>query len=544
MKQILLLTLVAFVGFMPSYAQYTFSLNVSWSGNCSGYANQMNQAIRSFKSQAINGFPTRELCEQTRAMCHQELGHIELVYYDVKTGKEIKRQATNCKLNVTTTPCTGRPLAGGTGIVNALGVSQGTSFYSTNPAEEIWNWINDDMERIIAFDKNYQSMIRFKVLTGDPDFDDARTFVSLNTNDEVSSMITSEYYHQYSEEEWANIYEKQILDEFQLEYKNKTGIDIKNILAKENKTEEDLKILSDYNQFKLDIAIEETKYKDLAILSALEYTDASTSLWEHTGYHSLDATNLPENSPLYNLANKIEHLNDHLLGMTGFHAGLYYNERTKEYAVAFRGTEKSIADWYADGTQGGGHVPKQYKMAIEIGDIIRQIKELNPDIVINITGHSLGGGLATVAGKVSGCQTIVFNPAGLHPNTIEYAKQKETYVYKNFDLKVISTDDDPLTNVQEGKGRFKIGNFDIDAQVIRLGVKAIAYLGAKKITKQNQKAIDYATAALPEALGEKKYISTGEGHSIEPAADYYIRRLEVANIREEGMGDIHIFVKD
>lgn len=146
--------LLALAGMFPANAQYTFTLNVSWSGNCSGYTAQMNSLMGKYKSQAINGFPTRELCEQTRAMCHQELGHIELVYYDVKTGKVIKREATNCKLNVTTTPCTGRPMAGTVGSLNVLGVSQGASFYSANSANEIQNWSSDDMERMLTLNAN------------------------------------------------------------------------------------------------------------------------------------------------------------------------------------------------------------------------------------------------------------------------------------------------------------------------------------------------------------------------------------------------------
>lgn len=534
-KSLLSVVFFALAGLIPANAQYTFSLNASWSGNCGGYTAQLNQTIDKYKSQAISGFPTRELCEQGRIMCNQVLTHIAVVS-GLKT--------TNCKINYTTTPCTGRPMAGTVGTLNALGVSQGTSFYSANSANEIQNWSSDNIERMLALDKRVNSFEPTSLSTGDENYDNARTFVSLDMRPGGSSMINQEYYHQYSEEEWANTFEKQLLDEFHTEYKELTGIDIKDVLAKDSKTAEDLKLIDDYNQFKLAIASEEIKFKDMAILSALEYIDANTSLGEYTGYHSLEETDLPDNSPLHNLAQTIEKLNDKLFGITGFHAGFYYNEQTNEYTVAFRGTEKSISDVYADATQGGGHVPKQYKMAMEIGDVIRQIKEQNPDIVINITGHSLGGGLATVAGKVSGCQTIVFNPAGVHPNTVEYVKQKETYVYKDFNIKVISTHDDPLTNVQEGKGRFKVGSLDVDAQVIKLGVKAIAYGGAMKITKQHQKALDFATNALPEATGNKRYISTEEGHSIEPMANYYIRRVEVANIREEGFGNVHIYVKD
>lgn len=154
MRRNLLSILLALAGLLPVNAQYTFTFNVSWSGNCSGYTAQMNQAIRGFQTQTINGFPTRELCEQTRAMCHQELGHIELVYIDTQTGRVVKREATNCKLNVTTTPCTGRPMAGTVGTLNALGVSQGTSFYSANSANEIQNWSSDDMERMLTLNAN------------------------------------------------------------------------------------------------------------------------------------------------------------------------------------------------------------------------------------------------------------------------------------------------------------------------------------------------------------------------------------------------------
>ena len=166
---------MALAGLLPANAQYTFTINVSWSGNCSGYTAQMNSLMGKYKSQAINGFPTRELCEQTRAMCHQELGHIELVYIDTQTGKVVKREATNCKLNVTTTPCTGRPMAGTVGTLNALGVSQGTSFYSANSANEIQNWSSDDMERMLALDKNFNSFEPTNVSTGDVNFDLSRS---------------------------------------------------------------------------------------------------------------------------------------------------------------------------------------------------------------------------------------------------------------------------------------------------------------------------------------------------------------------------------
>lgn len=144
-RSLLSVVFLALAGLIPANAQYTFSLDVSWSGNCDGYTAQMNQAMGKYKSQSISGFPTRELCEQSRIMCEQILTHIA-VAAGLKTA--------NCKISYTTTPCTGRPMAGTVGTLNALGVSQGTSFYSANSANEIQNWSSDDMERMLALDAN------------------------------------------------------------------------------------------------------------------------------------------------------------------------------------------------------------------------------------------------------------------------------------------------------------------------------------------------------------------------------------------------------
>ncbi len=173
----LLTTVLLMISTLCANAQYSFTLGASWSGNCAGFTDQMNQAIRQFQSQAINGFPTLELCEQTRAMCHQELGHIQLQYIDLNTGRVIRTEDTNCKLNVTTTPCSGRPMAmGGSGENSATGVSQGTSFFTPNPANEIQNWSNDDMERMVALTNNFgYGYEPTQVSTGDLSHDATRS---------------------------------------------------------------------------------------------------------------------------------------------------------------------------------------------------------------------------------------------------------------------------------------------------------------------------------------------------------------------------------
>ena len=175
MKKLLTYLLLLFTGLLPASAQYTFTLNVNWTGNCAGYTGQMNQMIGMYKSQAISGFPTRAQCEQVRSLSQMELGHIDIIWYDLRTGKEVKREATNCKLNVSATPCTGRAMSEAIGKPNALGVSQGTSFYSNNSANEIRDWSEDDIERMLALFKESLPFYELSSIdTGDPIFNKFR----------------------------------------------------------------------------------------------------------------------------------------------------------------------------------------------------------------------------------------------------------------------------------------------------------------------------------------------------------------------------------
>jgi hypothetical protein len=54
-----------------------------------------------------------------------------------------------------------------------------------------------------------------------------------------------------------------------------------------------------------------------------------------------------------------------------------------------------------------------YKKAVEIG---KGLGEANAKVII--TGHSLGGGMASAASVASGLPATTFNPAGLHSATV------------------------------------------------------------------------------------------------------------------------------
>ena len=113
----------------------------------------------------------------------------------------------------------------------------------------------------------------------------------------------------------------------------------------------------------------------------------------------------------------------------GFKADLY-KDKNGNYVLAFRGTNSDprdkgerdlplLPDWSKDWVddnvaQGVGMGSEQYKDAI---DLSRNVKNKVGKDRLTITGHSLGGGLATAGGAATGCETYAFNPAGVHPNT-------------------------------------------------------------------------------------------------------------------------------
>lgn len=87
----------------------------------------------------------------------------------------------------------------------------------------------------------------------------------------------------------------------------------------------------------------------------------------------------------------------------------------EQYTVAFRGTQNG-ADWRANFQQGTGQDTTHYRMALAIG---REVARSGA--AVEMTGHSLGGGLASAAALASGRHADTFNAAGLHDATVARA---------------------------------------------------------------------------------------------------------------------------
>ena len=96
---------------------------------------------------------------------------------------------------------------------------------------------------------------------------------------------------------------------------------------------------------------------------------------------------------------------------SGFQAGIYSDNQ--QYVLSFAGTN-DIQDWLSNIRQATGYEDVQYNQAVALG---KTAKMAFGDALV-ITGHSLGGGLATTAALASGTFAVTFNAAGVSDHTL------------------------------------------------------------------------------------------------------------------------------
>lgn len=136
---------------------------------------------------------------------------------------------------------------------------------------------------------------------------------------------------------------------------------------------------------------------------------------------------------------------------TGLQATLY-TDGNGNYVLAFAGTEFTdvTGDWWEGNyKQANGEIGPQYVSAIKLGLMIENaLREDGEGGTLIITGHSLGGGLATAVALATGATAVVFNPAGLHPDTIDYALQQREEVLGDAPPR-----DEAITTANDGQVR-------------------------------------------------------------------------------------------
>ena len=95
---------------------------------------------------------------------------------------------------------------------------------------------------------------------------------------------------------------------------------------------------------------------------------------------------------------------------SGYSATIYIDSKTGIVFIAFRGTEPfKIKDDITDYHNAQGQVTQQYIKAAKLGGIVAN----NVSGVVVFTGHSLGGGLASVAALRASEPADTFNAAGV-----------------------------------------------------------------------------------------------------------------------------------
>lgn len=136
---------------------------------------------------------------------------------------------------------------------------------------------------------------------------------------------------------------------------------------------------------------------------------------------------------------------------TGLRADLYKNDITGEYTLAFAGTDGKGEGFITDLKNGVSELfdprAKQFGQAV---DLARAVQEKLGDKLTDLTGHSLGGGLAAAASALTGIRATTFNALGVSPATIEYLGGTWDPAKQNANITNYRVAGDPLTEAQEG----------------------------------------------------------------------------------------------
>ncbi|MCL6270747.1 FG-GAP-like repeat-containing protein [Sansalvadorimonas sp. 2012CJ34-2] len=152
----------------------------------------------------------------------------------------------------------------------------------------------------------------------------------------------------------------------------------------------------------------------------------------------------PEELKLYGISPNM--LND---PNTGFKAGVFV--KNGRVTVAYAGTDFNFSDikgllkdFKANLKQALGIKSDQYTQGVELAV---KLERFNPTLV----GHSLGGGIASAAGAVTGLETVTVNAAGVNRYTLDrFANERKIKIGNTFNnIRAYSNSGDVLTNLQE-----------------------------------------------------------------------------------------------
>ncbi len=194
---------------------------------------------------------------------------------------------------------------------------------------------------------------------------------------------------------------------------------------------------------------------------------------------------------------------------SGFMAVVYTSdfERPPRPVVAFRGTDADPnfpaelkKDGATDALQGMGFYTDAYKQTENVARKLK--KEFGSSL--DITGHSLGGGEASLASLVTGNNAYTFNSAGLHENSIARAGiATEIVAQRQKNICAYFSDQDPLNWNQDHSSIIK--------GIIKKALPPYTPLGMPSIPSPLDPFID-DPRTMPVALGTRYKLKDGGGH--------------------------------
>lgn len=179
--------------------------------------------------------------------------------------------------------------------------------------------------------------------------------------------------------------------------------------------------------------------------------------------------------------------------------------------LSYKGTDvTSPVDWANNFTQGVGQPTDFYNRAMDLAIEVNRAT----DGRFEITGHSLGGGMATAASAVTGANATTFNSAGLHDETARaYLAQSNREPF-DVDSRITAyhVDGDVLTGIQQAASGITPHHADQLAGVIRGAIGLAesrpgeAILGRLGVDVPDLSGLKDATGAdlraMPTAAGE------------------------------------------
>ena len=272
-----------------------------------------------------------------------------------------------------------------------------------------------------------------------------------NLNDRISETanLLLDLYKQGKRS--TDLFSRMLSDQF----KALTGFDIYELNNKIKPTSEEQEILNSYNEYvdmvcksaqdKLSAEEERVPELEMAAYSIAVYKDDDTNLiTDYFKPNPLRDMSIISNPQERSGAEKIVNFINENEGKSGFNSEIYYDKGQDKYVIAIRGTEfTKLKDLSADALFALLAKSPQHDIAYKLAQTIKESGI--PLDKIKITGHSLGGGLASIVGMITGCETYIYNPAHV---SLEAAKNYKLDLSRQDNIHTYTTKKEIVTSVE------------------------------------------------------------------------------------------------